>query len=185
MLVDIFRLILDIVFSLFGGLLIVRAWAQGTDLSSRNLFSHGIFELTNWYVLPLRRFIPVVGRIDWASIIGAWLCAVLYLVLSTIIAGRTPLVAFPNCMAVALVLLLKWFANLVMWLTLLMAILSWLNPRVIAMSLLQHLLDPFLCRIRRLTPLIGGFDLSPMILFLMMQILLMILPRIELFFLMI
>ena len=49
---------------------------------------------------------------------------------------------------VALVLVAKWGANLVMWLTLLMAVLSWVNPRATAMPILQHLLDPLLRPIR-------------------------------------
>ncbi|GAB3626540.1 membrane protein [Pandoraea terrae] len=182
MLVDIARLLLDLVFSLFGALLILRAWSQASRLPPRNPMSQGVFQVTNWLVLPLRRVIPGVGGVDWACLIGAWLCAIIYLVLMTSVAGGMPLAVFPRGLAVAAVLVLKWGVNLVMWLTLLMAVLSWVNPRSVAMPILQHLLDPMLRPIRRVMPLIGGFDLSPLVLFLLMQIAVIVLSRLSLFF---
>ncbi|MBN4674846.1 YggT family protein [Pandoraea nosoerga] len=183
MLVEIARLLLDLVFSLFGALLLLRVWMQMTRLPPRNPLSQGIFQFTNWIVLPLRRVLPGVGGIDWACVVGAWLCAVVYLVLITAVVGVSPVTVFPRGLLVALVLVAKWGgANLVMWLTLLMAVLSWVNPRATAMPILQHLLDPLLRPLRRVIPMLGGFDLSPLALFVLMQILLIVLARLSLFF---
>ncbi|MBN4744604.1 YggT family protein [Pandoraea nosoerga] len=182
MLVEIARLLLDLVFSLFGALLLLRVWMQMTRLPPRNPLSQGIFQFTNWIVLPLRRVLPGVGGIDWACVVGAWLCAVVYLVLITAVVGVSPVTVFPRGLLVALVLVAKWGGNLVMWLTLLMAVLSWVNPRATAMPILQHLLDPLLRPLRRVIPMLGGFDLSPLALFVLMQILLIVLARLSLFF---
>ncbi|MGC7404147.1 YggT family protein [Pandoraea pneumonica] len=182
MLVEIARLLLDLVFSLFGALLLLRVWMQATRLPPGNPLSQGIFQFTNWLVLPLRRVVPGVGGIDWACVIGAWLSAIVYLVLITAVVGVSPLAVFPRGLLVALVLVAKWGANLVMWMTLLMAVLSWVNPRAMAMPILQHLLDPLLRPLRRVIPQLGGFDLSPLALFLLMQILLIVLARLSLLF---
>ncbi|MBN8902907.1 MAG: YggT family protein [Rhodospirillales bacterium] len=61
MLVEIARLLLDLVFSLFGALLLLRVWMQATQLPPRNPLSQGVFQFTNWMVLPLRRIVPGVG----------------------------------------------------------------------------------------------------------------------------
>ena len=73
--------------------------------------------------------------------------------------------------------IVKCALNLVIWLTILMALLSWLNPRSPAMPLLYQLTAPFLNPLRRVLPQLGGIDLSPILLFVIVQILLMVVTR--------
>jgi YggT family protein len=77
-------------------------------------------------------------------------------------------------------MVLKWAINLVMWVTLLMAIMSWVNPSAPAMPVLITLTEPLLNPIRRIMPSLGGIDLSPMVLFLLTQVALMVLSRLGL-----
>ncbi|WP_181155671.1 YggT family protein, partial [Burkholderia multivorans] len=60
---------------------------------------------------------------------------------------------------------------------LLMALLSWLNPRSPAMPILYQLTAPFLNPLRRVIPNLGGIDLSPILLFVIVQVLMMIVTR--------
>lgn len=177
---DIARFLIDTVCTLFGAVLILRAWMQVVRLPSANPVSQGVIQVTNWLVLPLRRVIPAAGGIDWASVVGAWLTAVVYLVLMVGVAGGEPLNLFPIGLVVAVLVVVKWAVSLLMWLTLLMALLSWVNPRSQAMAVLYHLTAPFLNPIRRVVPLIGGADLSPLLLFVIAQIVLMIIGRVSL-----
>ena len=59
----------------------------------------------------------------------------------------------------------------------LMALLSWLNPQSPAMPLLYQLTAPFLEPLRRVLPRMGGIDLSPILLFVIVQVLLMVVTR--------
>ncbi len=78
---DVASFLLDTVFSLFGAVLLLRAWMLAVRLPPFNPVSHAVYQLSNWLVLPLRKLIPNVRNIDWTSIVAAYLVAVLYLVL--------------------------------------------------------------------------------------------------------
>ena len=74
----------------------------------------------------------------------------------------------------ALLVLAKNILNLVFWLTLFYAIMSWVNPLSPAMTLFRALLEPVLAPIRSLPVLnkMQGIDLSPLVLVIICQILL-------------
>jgi YggT family protein len=67
----------------------------------------------------------------------------------------------------------------VIWLTLIQAILSWVNPLAPVMPVLRTLTDPMLEPIRRIMPNLGGVDLSPLVLLILAQVALMVLNRIS------
>ena len=70
---------------------------------------------------------------------------------------------------------LKWAFNLVLWLTLIQVILSWVNPMAPIMPVLQTLTAPLLDPIRRVLPNLGGIDFSPLVLLILAQIIMMVL----------
>jgi YggT family protein len=98
-------------------------------------------------------------------------------VLMVAVTGVDPLTLWPSLLIVALLTVIKWGLNLIIWLTILMALLSWLNPRSPAMPILFQLTAPFLNPLRRVIPNLGGIDLSPILLFVIVQVLLMIVTR--------
>lgn len=175
---EIARFLIDIVFTLFGAALILRAWMQAVRLPPRNPVSQGVFQLTDWIVVPLRRVLPGTGGIDWSSIVAVWLTAVVYLLLIVLVASGDIGGMFPMVLGLALLTALKWAVNLLMWATLLMALLSWVNPASPSMALLDILTAPFLNPIRRVVPLVGGMDISPLLLFVLTQLALMVISRI-------
>ena len=79
---------------------------------------------------------------------------------------------------VAVLTVIKWALNLIIWMTILMALLSWLNPQSPAMPLLYQITAPFLDPLRRMLPRLGGIDLSPILLFVIVQVLLMVVTRV-------
>jgi YggT family protein len=98
-------------------------------------------------------------------------------VLMVVMAGFDPASVIATLVVVALLTVVKWALNLVIWMTILMALLSWLNPRSPAMPILYQLTAPFLNPLRRVIPNLGGIDLSPILLFVIVQVLLMIVTR--------
>ncbi|WP_028225992.1 YggT family protein [Paraburkholderia ferrariae] len=174
---DIARFLLSTVFTLFGAALLLRAWMQYVRVPAYNPVSHAVQQVTNWLVLPLRRVIPGMRGIDWASVIAALVAALVYVLLMVWLAGVDPLGLLPTLLIVALLTLIKWALNLIIWLTILMALLSWLNPGSPAMPVLYQLTAPFLNPLRRIVPQFGGLDLSPILLFVIVQVLLMVVTR--------
>jgi YggT family protein len=174
---DIARFLLNTLFTLFGAALLLRAWMHAVRMPPYNPVSNAIYQATNWLVLPLRHVFHAKHRIDWASVAATLLASIVYVGLMVTIAGFDPLGFVPVLLIVALLMVIKWALNLIIWLTILMALLSWLNPRSPAMPILYQLTAPFLNPLRRVIPQLGGLDLSPILLFVIVQILLMIVTR--------
>jgi YggT family protein len=174
---DIARFLLNTVFTLFGAALLLRAWLQVVRMPPYNPVTNAVLQATNWIVLPLRHILPSMRSIDWASLVAALLAAIVYVVLMVVLTGADPLTLLPTLLIVAVLTLIKWALNLIIWMTILMALLSWLNPRSPAMPILYQLTAPFLNPLRRVLPQLGGIDLSPILLFVIVQVLLMVVTR--------
>ncbi|KAF7963141.1 hypothetical protein AWV80_13270 [Cupriavidus sp. UYMU48A] len=179
MFTEIALFLLDTVFTLFGMALLLRVWMQITRLPTRNPVSQGVFQVTDWLVRPLRRVIPGLGGIDWATVVAAWLTAVAFLLLVAVLTSGDLLDFLPMVLLAGVLYVLKWGISLVMWVTLLMAILSWVNPHSPITPAINYLTAPLLRPIQRVVPRLGGFDISPLVLFVIAQILLMIIARLS------
>lgn len=175
---DILIFLIDIAFTLFGIALILRAWIFAIRLHPFNPYSQAILRATDWLVRPIRRIIPVSGRFDWPSILACWLSAILYLLLTWVIAMGgllPPISATGGLLLSGLLVGLKWLFNVIVWVTLIQAVLSWINPLSPIMPVLYTLTAPLLDPIRRLLPRMGGLDLSPLVLLVVAQVAMMIL----------
>ena len=180
MLGEILRFLLEIVFTLFGAALIARAWMHAIRLPPFNPLARAIYQATNWLVLPLRKIIPAGNKIDWTSLVATWLSALVYLVLIWLVAigALIPAALLPAAMGSALIMAIKRALNLIVWLTLIQAVLSWVNPMAPLMPLLSTLTAPLLDPIRRILPR-SSIDFSPLVLLVVAQIVLMVLARLS------
>jgi YggT family protein len=174
---DVARFLLNTVFTLFGAALLLRAWMQVVRMPPYNPVSNAVMQATNWIVLPLRKILPG-GKVDWASLLAAYIAALVYVLLMIVLAGVDPTLMLPMIFLVSLLTVIKWALNLIIWMTILMALLSWLNPQSPAMPLLYQITAPFLDPLRRILPRLGGLDLSPILLFVIVQVLLMVVTRV-------
>ena len=181
MLSEILRFLLEIGSSLFGALLLARAWMYIVRLHPFNPMSQAIHQATNWLVVPLRKILPAGKSFDWASIVGALFVALIYLLLMWVVStGTLPPPALLPAMALAAVIAVaRWSLSLIVWLTLIQAVLSWVNPMATVMPVLRTLTEPLLLPIRRIMPNFGALDLSPFALLILAQIAMMVLNRIS------
>lgn len=172
MLLQIVRLLIDTVGVLIAGSCLLRLWMQIRRVGVRNPVGTFVLALTDWLVLPLRKIVPGAGGIDWASLIGAYLVAVVAAAILLAVAGALDA---GQVFLIALIWTVRWALYLVMVLVIAIALLSWLNPFSPFLPIFDALAMPFLRPIRRILPPIGRVDLSPLVLFVIVQILLMFL----------
>jgi YggT family protein len=160
----IISLLLDVAAGLVGGACLLRLIMQWQRIPFNNPIGRFIFAVSDWLVLPLRRWLPAVGRLDTASLAGAWLfkLAQLLAVLLLSVMGLAQLV-------------ISGLSALI----LIYAVLSWVQPGSMNMVLIERLCQPWLAPIRRVVPLIGGVDLSSLVLLLLLQIAGMVLGTIQ------
>lgn len=177
--IDIARMLLETAAALFGVTLLLRAYMNWLGMPARNPLAQFVLALTDWLVTPLRRVVPPAGRIDTASIVAALLVAVLQIVLTFVLIGAG-VADWPwvKVFLAALMQVLRWSLYLVMWLTIIHAILSWVNPYAPVAPALAMLVRPFLAPFQRILPLVGGVDLSPILLIVVVNVLLLVFARV-------
>lgn len=176
---DVLHFIINIALSLFGIALIIRAWIYAIRLHPFNPYSQAVLRVTDWLVQPLRRVLRPSSRIDWPSLLACWLTAVVLLLLTwTIFTGQLPPVqSIVPALLAAILTVFKWAFNLILWMTLIQAVLSWVNPLAPVMPVLHTMTAPLLDPIRRIMPNLGGLDLSPLVLLIIAQVAMMVLQR--------
>jgi YggT family protein len=111
---------------------------------------------------------------DWASVLAAVLVAMLTAVLFFVVLGGVTVPNPGSVLMLAVIWLVRWTVWLMIGLVIVQAILSWVNPYAPLAPAIQQLTQPFLAPIRRVVPLVGGVDLSPLVLIVLLQVVLMI-----------
>ncbi len=172
MLNSILTLIVDTAASVLGGVLLLRFYMQLIRVRPPNAFAQFMYQLSDWLVKPLRRVVPGVGGYDWASLIGASLVVLLALAIGLSLVGGLTL---QNLAGLSLLRLLEWILYGFMGLILIEAVFSWVNPDAPLAPFVRALTDPLLRPLRRIVPLIGNIDLSPLVALLLLQIALRVL----------
>ena len=81
--------------TIVAGLLLFRFWMQAVRVRPPFSLGQFIFRLTDWLVLPLRRLLPALGRLDTASLVGAWLVVMVQSVMVALVMPRMPTAGFP------------------------------------------------------------------------------------------
>jgi len=181
MLYQIFTLLLEVVVGLLSGACLLRLYMQylRIPMSARsgNPLGRFVFALTDWIVLPLRKVIPSVGALATASLVAAFLLQLAEFALLWVLAGAAGgLFAVP---ILALFGLLRMTVSAMTGAVIVYAILSWVQTNSVIADVLERLVSPLLVPIRRVLPLIGGVDLSPLALLVILQILAIVLGNLQ------
>jgi YggT family protein len=141
---------------------LLRLLLQWARADFRNQICQAIVRLTNPLIVPLRRILPPVGKIDTASVVAVLLVAIVEVVIIASLSG-VPLDPILVLRAAALEI-----ARTTLWIyfyaIFLYALLSMVAPGGYTPlhSLLAALCEPVLRPIRRVIPPLGGIDLSPL-----------------------
>jgi YggT family protein len=142
----------------------VRLLLQLTRADFRNPLAQAVVRLTNPLIMPLRRVLPPLGKVDTASVVAVLLVATLKVAVlasfSELALALTPLMWVRAVLVeIARTLLWTYFYAIVLY-----ALLSLIAPGGYSplQSVLSALCEPVLRPIRRLLPAIAGIDLSPL-----------------------
>jgi YggT family protein len=170
------RFVLDFVFGLLVGAFLLRLIFQLVRADFRNPFAQAIVRVTNPIVVPLRKVLPPIGRVDTASVVAVLLAQVLRTVVDQWL-GIGAIASIGALVALAVVSLLDTTLMLFLVAIFVYVLLSWVSPDPYnPMSrLLGSLVEPILGPFRRALPSLGGLDLSPIVVILIISVLRMIL----------
>ncbi|MDB5946510.1 MAG: hypothetical protein JWQ33_1536 [Ramlibacter sp.] len=168
MLYQITSFLLDIAAGLFGGACLLRMYMQYQRVPFGNPVGRFVFALTDWLVLPLRRVLPARGRVDIASLLGAFLIELAQFAVLWLMVGRTTGIGLLPVLA--LFGLVRLVISALTGLVIVYAILSWVQSDSPLVDLIDRLCAPLLRPFRRHIPLVGGIDLSPLALLVLLQV---------------
>ena len=140
-----------------------RVLLQIARADFRNPLAQAVVKITNPLVMPLRRVLPPIGKVDTASIVAVIIVATLEVVIVNTLAA----IFVPD--------LFTWVRLIVMeiittaleayfWSILIYALLSMVAPGGYSpvQALLGALCEPILRPFRKIIPPIAGIDFSPM-----------------------
>lgn len=155
-------------FNLYLMVVVLRLWLQLARADFYNPFSQFIVKATNPLVLPLRKVIPSLGTLDTATLVLAWLVAVVkMLLIQQLFLGQIGIIP---ALVGGFIILIKESLSLLFWIVIIRAILSWFSQGRNPIELVMHqLTEPLLRPIRRVIPPLGGLDLSVLVVLIALQ----------------
>lgn len=177
MLFEITKFLLDVVVGLLAGACLLRLYMQLQRIPFGNPVGRFVFALTDWLVLPLRRVLPAAGRVDSASVVAALLLEVAQYAVLWLLAGAAAPVSV--IFLAALFGLARLALSSVMGLVIVYAVLSWVRADSPIVDVIDRLCAPLLRPFRRLLPLVGGIDLTPLVFLVIVQVLLIVLASVQ------
>lgn len=158
---------------------LLRFYLQYMAAPFHNPFSQAIVSLTNFAVRPVRKVVPAFGRLDSSTFLLAFITQII-MQTATLWLHDFPLLvadgeAYLALLGLALVGLVKYSIYIFLYAVLLQAILSWVNPYTPMAPVLDSLTRPLLHPLRGIMPKAGAIDLTPLVLFILAELLLMLL----------
>jgi len=168
---EIGNLLIQTIFNLYLLAVLLRFLLQLARADFYNPVSQFVVKVTNPAVKPLRRFIPGVLGIDFASLVLALLVQMVALALIFLIFGA----GIPNPLLLliwAVIGVVAMIVNIYFIAILASIVLSWVaggsyNPTIM---LIHQLTEPVMAPFRKLLPPLGGLDLSPILVFLLINV---------------
>ncbi|MGJ7542741.1 YggT family protein [Variovorax sp. LT1R16] len=169
MLYQIPSFLLDVIVGLLGGACLLRLYMQYHRVPFGNPLGRFVFAVSDWIVMPLRRIVPAIKRWDVASAVAAWLLVTVKFLLLLLLVGQFGRIAILPL--VSLIGLLQLVVSGLTALLLVYAVLSWVpGASAMLLDLVSRLAEPIVRPLRRVIPLIGGIDLSPLAAIVLLQV---------------
>jgi YggT family protein len=155
------RYIVDTLLWLLTLAFLLRLLFQWVRANFRDPMADAIVRLTNWLILPLRRVLPPIGKIDTATVVAVLAVASLrtFAVLALAGEGVGDVILF---LRITLVDLAEMVLKIYLFAMLLYALTSFVSPGGYApgVRLLGQLCEPILKPVRKVIPPIGQIDFS-------------------------
>jgi YggT family protein len=168
---EIGHLLVHTFFSLVMFVFLMRMILQLSKADFYNPISQFIVKYTNPVVLPMRRFVPSVGPVDTTSLLLAFLVQVLAIIVLFLMNGV--MVPVGSLVTWALIGVLSTFVTIYFYAVIGSIIMSWISQGNYhpAAALLMQITEPVMAPFRKLLPSMGGLDLSPILVFLAINVL--------------
>jgi len=171
-LTDIGMTIVQPLFSLAMLLIAVRFLAQLCGVSGYNPVSMTLRRVTNVIVLPLSRLLPSGNRFSPGALVALILTQVVFIALMFTLEGRLDSFNVLHALIWAAIGCASLLVNIIFYSVIAMIVVSFLAPQSSnpAVEFIWELTEPVMAPLRRILPPMGGLDFSPIILFIVLNV---------------
>jgi len=158
---DAIRYIFDTLLWLLTLAFVLRLLLQRVRADFRDPMADAVVRVTNWLVLPLRRLLPPIGKVDTATVAAVLAIAAVRTATGFALSGLG-LVDPLLFVRITIVDLVDLILYIYLFALLLYALTSFVSPGSYApgVRLLAQLCEPILKPVRRVIPPIGQIDFS-------------------------
>jgi len=173
MLADILITILLIASTFYMTIVLLRFLLQLAKADFYNPISQFVVKATNPPLRPLRRIIPGWGGIDGAALVLAVLIqALAFFLILVAMNGGIPGINPITLLVWALLNVLDLIVKIYFWSVIAVVVVSWIAPgsHHPAIQLVAQITEPVMRPVRNVMPSMGGLDLSPIIVFLILNV---------------
>lgn len=173
MLAEILIQILLIASTFYMTIVLLRFLLQLARADFYNPICQFVVKVTNPLLRPLRRFIPGWGGIDGAALVLAVLIqALTFFLILVALNGGIPHVNPVTLLVWAVLNILGLIVKIYFWSVIAIVVVSWIAPGNShpAIQLIAQITEPVMRPVRNVIPPIGGLDLSPIVVFLILNV---------------
>ncbi|MDK8465560.1 YggT family protein [Marinobacter sp. SS13-12] len=173
MLADILITILLIASTFYLTIVLLRFLLQLARADFYNPITQFAVKATNPLLRPLRRFIPGWGGIDGASLVLAVIIqAITFFLILFAINGSIPAINPLTLLSWSILNVLDLIVKIYFWSVIAVVVVSWIAPQSNhpAIQLVAQITEPVMRPVRSVMPSLGGLDLSPIIVFLILNV---------------
>ena len=167
--------LIEVIFDVYIIVLMLRLILQKVGASYHNPVSQLIIRLTDTLVAPLQRITPGFKGFDFAIILLVLVFEIIQMILLMWL--RFDIVpGFGGTVVVAIGMIGRKLMNLYFWSIIIWALMSWIPnlQRSPTAEIVYLITDPIMRRVRRVIPTIAGFDLSPIFVLIVLQLISML-----------
>ena len=156
-------------------LLLVRFLLSGSPFDNRTVLAPAIASLSNWLVLPIGKLVPRIKGKECAALVASVLVMMIFELVKLELRGFSivqPQIMIPLVLIIALLAVLDRFIQLAMIIIVIAVVASWLRLGGPLILIISYFSDRLLAPLRNFIRPFAGLDLSPIIAFLVGQLLL-------------
>lgn len=173
MLADILITILLIASTFYMTIVLLRFLLQLARADFYNPISQFVVKATNPPLRPLRKIIPGWGGMDGAALVLAIVIqAIAFLLILVTLNGGMPSINPLTLLAWAALNVLDLVVKIYFWSVIAVVVISWIAPgsHHPAIQLVAQITEPVMRPVRNVIPSMGGLDLSPIVVFLILNV---------------
>ena len=170
-----FSYLIGTLIDLYVSAVMLRLLLQWVRADFYNPVCQFLVKLTNPVLVPLRRVIPAIGKLDTASVVLMIALEILSVWIVSQIGSAD--LAIQQIVVFALIKLMATLLWILFFLIIVSVILSWVGARARhpAIPLVYQVTEPVLAPFRKVIPPIAGIDLSPLFALIAIRFLLLLL----------